>query len=220
MWVVVLINGYVAGVGSRTVPEWALELMIRLGRTYTDLGYQMSSGDAWDSDRAFLYGAAQSKRYQEIGARVYLHKDGANGRWVKDNPFYYDASLFDSTTTATALSMAAIARGGFYGLSPGGVLLHTRNVYQIHGADLVSLVSAMYYYAKPKGTTKCEGGTNTALQLAKEANVPIIKNLYEASVVEEIEAWLTEHELDYPYIDIDWHQIHKPDDPRLKEFEA
>jgi len=217
--VVVLIKGYIAGVGSREVPEWALELMIRLGRTYTDLGYQMSSGDAWDSDRAFLYGAAQSKRYQEIGARVFLHKDGTNGRWVKDNPFYYDASLFDANTQTTALNLATLARGGLWGLNPGGVQLHTRNVYQIHGADLASLVSAIYFYAEPNGKSKVHGGTNTALQLAKKANVPIIKNLYDAKVVEEVEAWLEEHELDYPYIDIDWHQIHKPTDPRLKEFE-
>lgn len=211
--------GVVAGVGSRTVPEWALELMIRLGRTYTDLGYQMSSGDAWDSDRAFLYGAAQSNRYQEIGARVFLHKDGANGRWVKDNPFYYDASLADPDVVGTATSLALMARGSFYGLGQDGIQLHVRNVYQIHGIDLTELVSAIYFYAEPKGTTRVAGGTNTALQLAMKAEVPIIKNLYHQSVVDEIEAWLAIHELDYPYIDIDWHQIHKPTDPRLLEFE-
>lgn len=214
-----MIKGIVAGVGSRTVPEWALELMIRLGRTYTDLGYQMSSGDAWDSDRAFLYGAAQSRRYQEIGARVFLAKDGANGRWIKDNPFYYDGSTVDVTTLATATSMAAIARGGFYGLNPHGVALHTRNVFQIHGLSLDELVCAIYFYAEPDGRTKVAGGTNTALQLCKTANVPIIKNLYYQEVVDEITEWLNTHELDYPYIDIDWHQIHKPNDPRLKEFE-
>lgn len=212
-------KGYIAGVGSRTVPEWALELMIRLGRTYTDLGYQMSSGDAWDSDRAFLYGASQSTQYHSVGARVYLHKDGANNRWVKDNPFYYDASTFDSTTTATALSMAALARGSFYGLSPAGVLLHTRNVYQIHGTDLASLVSGLYFYAETKGKTKVSGGTNTALQVARTAKVPLIRNLYLAEDVALVEQWLAENELPYPYKEIDWHQIHKPDDPRLLEFE-
>ncbi|QBJ02806.1 DprA-like DNA recombination-mediator protein [Pseudomonas phage Psa21] len=211
--------GVVAGVGSRTVPEWALELMIRLGRTYTDLGYQMSSGDAWDSDRAFLYGAAQSKRYQEIGAKVYLHKDGTNGRWIKDNPFYYDASLFDTTVATTARSMAILARGSTWGLNETGLALHTRNVYQIHGINLDELVKAIYFYAEPLGKTKVSGGTNTALQLAVKAGVPIVKNLYYQETVDEITKWLEENELDYPYIDIDWHQIHKPNDPRLQEFE-
>lgn len=214
-----MIQGWIAGVGSRTVPEWALELMIRIGRTYTDLGYQMSSGDAWDADRAFLYGAEQSKRYQEIGARVFLHKDGVNGRWVKDNPFYYNAELVDAVTASTALSMATIARGSLYGLYEDGIKLHTRNVYQIHGFNLVDLVSAIYFYAEPSGKKKVKGGTNTAFQLAVEAEVPIIKNLWDAKVVEEVEAWLAIHELPYDYIEIDWTKIHKPDDPRLTEFE-
>lgn len=193
--------------------------MIRIGRTYTDLGYQMSSGDAWDSDRAFLYGAAQSKRYHEVGARVFLAKDGDNGRWVKDNPFYYDAELADPDSASMARSMAFNARGSFYNLGEKGIKLHIRNVYQIHGIDLTELVCAIYLYAEPNGKSKVHGGTNTALQIAKAAEVPIIKNLYFQSTVDEIEAWLAEHEQDYPYIDIDWTQIHRPDDPRLQEFE-
>lgn len=212
-------KGWIAGVGTRTAPEWALELMIRIGRTYTDMGYQMSSGDAWDSDRAFLYGAAQSNRYQEIGARVFLGKDGANGRWVADNPFYIDATLFDTVTNTTAKSMACQARGGFYGLNEYTTGLHVRNVYQIYGESLVDIVSGIYLYAEPNGKNKVCGGTNTALQLAKTAGVPIIKNLYYQSVVDEIELWLAENELPYDYIDTDWTQIHKPSDPRLKEFE-
>lgn len=201
------------------MPEWALELMIRIGRTYTDLGYQMSSGDAWDSDRAFLYGAAQSKRYQEIGARVFLAKDGDNGRWVKDNPFYYDASLADPDSASMARSMAFAARGNFYNLGEKGILLHIRNVYQIHGIKLDQLVEAIYLYAEPNGKQRVHGGTNTALQIAKRAGVPIIKNLYFQSTVDEIEEWLAVNEQDYPYIEIDWSQIHKPDDPRLTELE-
>lgn len=211
--------GYIAGVGSRTVPEWALELMIRLGRTYTDLGYQLSSGDAWDSDRAFLYGAAQSSRYQEIGARVYLHKDGVNGRWVKDNPFYYDATKFEPITVSAARAMALFARGSWFGLSEGGIQLHVRNVYQIHGESLTDTVAAIYFYAAPKGKTKVVGGTNTAYQLARKAQVPIIKNLYYQETVDEIEAWLKINELPYEYTEIDWSQIHCPTDERLKEFE-
>jgi hypothetical protein len=214
--------GCVAGVGSRTVPEWALELMIRLGRTLTDLGYQLSSGDAYDSDRAFLYGAVQSKRYSEVGARVYLHKNGCNDRWVKDWPNYYDASTFDPITLTTAKSMACLARGSFYGLYPNGIMLHTRNVFQIWGEGIDSLVCALFYYAVPKGKREreyVEGGTNTALRLSVDANVPVRMNLYFADVVKDVEEWLTEHESDDPYLEIDWHQIHDPNDPRLKEIE-
>lgn len=213
------IKGIVAGVGSRDVPEWALEIMIRLGRTYTDLGYQWSSGDAYGSDRAFLYGASQSKRYQEIGARVFLHKDGTNGTWVKDRPFYYDASKFDLVTQSTARGMALHARGSFYGLFESGIQKHTRNVYQIHGESLGETVCAIYFYAEPKGKNAVSGGTNTAYQLARTAGVPLIVNLYTKEGCEIAEAWLLVHETEEPYCNIDWHQIHDPKDPRLTEFE-
>jgi hypothetical protein len=210
---------WVAGVGSREVPESILEIMIRLGRTYTDLGFQMSSGDAWDSDRAFLYGAKQSRRYSEVGARVYLNKDGVNRRYVEENPFYIDASKFDSTTQATARSMACYARDGFGGLNEFGIQLHTRNVYQIHGESLTDTISAIWFYAEPDGRNKVSGGTNTAFQLAKIAKVPLIENLYYADTVERALKWLDENEQPYPYDDIHWHEIHKPNDPRLSEFD-
>ncbi|MOA55475.1 hypothetical protein D3C78_1792730 [compost metagenome] len=63
------------------------------------------------------------------------------------------------------------------------------------------------------------GGTNTAVQLSVSAGVPIRKNLYFQDDVEWVENWLKEHELDYPYEEINWHEIHHPNDPRLFEFE-
>lgn len=212
----------VAGVGSRTVPESTLEIMIRLGRTYTDLGWMWSSGDAYDSDRAFLYGAEQSDRYLEVGAQVFLHKDGANKRWVAQKPFYYDASTFDADVSTLARTLACQARGGFYGLFESGIALHTRNVYQIHSADLQTTVKAIWYYAQPEGrreSEKVKGGTNTAVRLCVDAGVPLRKNLYYADVIDEALAWLAEHESDKPYLEIDWTQIHDPRDPRILDFE-
>lgn len=210
---------YIAGVGSREVPESVLEVMIRLGRTYTDLGYQMSSGDAWDSDRAFVYGAQQSRRYSEVGARVFLCKDGVNGRWIEENPFYYNAQHFDASIITAARAMACTARDGFGGLNEFGISLHARNVYQIHGANLDAPVCGIWFYAEPDGRTKVKGGTNTAFQLAKMANVPLIKNLYFKETIDEALAWLAEHELPYAYDETDWYAIHKPSDPRLTEFD-
>lgn len=212
----------VAGVGSRTVPEEILELMIRLGRTYTDYGWMWSSGDAYDSDRAFLYGAELSDRYQEVGAQVFLHKDGANNRWVARQPFYYDASTFPADVSTQARTMACQARGGFHGLYESGIALHTRNVYQIHSADLTHTVEALWYYAQPIGkreNEKVKGGTNTAVQLAKEAGVPLRNNLFFDDIVAEAKKFLAQYESDKPYPEIDWKRIHDPRDPRILDFE-
>lgn len=205
-------------VGSRNTPEHVLELMIRMGRTLTDNGISVSSGDAYDSDRAGWYGARQSKRYAEVGARVYLaNGTGRNFYRLRDNRFFYDASGFTDTWN-TAMQMAMQARGSFGGLNEWGKALHTRNVYQIHGEDLKSLSDAIIYYAEPIGkreNEKVSGGTNTALRLAVMADIPIRKNLYFQDDYEWCGKWLEEHELKYPYIDINWQDIHRPDDPRL-----
>lgn len=211
-------KGYVAIVGSRTVPESILELFIRLGRTLTDHGWGVSSGDAYDTDRAGWYGAQQSKHYHDVGARIYLHKNGANRRWLGSHtPFFIDASQHPECWTM-AQAMALKARGSFYGLSPGGIALHTRNAYQIHGHRLDEPVDRVFLYAEPQGRLTLKGGTNTAYQIAKEHGIDI-KNLYYKEDIDWCNAWLAEHELDYPYLEIDWREIHDPRDPRLTEFE-
>lgn len=189
-----------------------------IGRSLTDLGISVSSGDAYDSDRAGWYGAIQSPRYDEVGARIYLT---GNSRKTKErianNKFFIQAEDFTETWT-TAESMACLARGGFGGLNEFGRALHTRNVYQIHGHDLNTLVEAIIYYAVPVGkreNEKVDGGTNTALRLAVDANVPIRKNLYFQDDYEWCEKWLKENDKGYPYREVDWHEIHHPDDPRL-----
>lgn len=192
--------------------------MIRLGRTYTDMGIGVSSGDAYGSDRAGWYGAQQSLLYSAVGARIYLDKNGRNGRDVYKTPFFYNARDHEQYKTV-ATTMALNARGSFAGLWPSGVDLHVRNVYQIHGIELDNTVVACIFYAEPTGKDKCKGGTNTAFQLAKTANVPTIVNLYTQEGLDWAKAFLAEHEMDYPYLEIDWHQIHDPTDPRLTEFE-
>jgi hypothetical protein len=194
--------------------------MIRLGRTKTDLGYAWSSGDAYGSDRAFWYGAKQSERYNEIGARIYLAEDGNNRRRVKDMPFFYDALAFEDTYS-TARALASLARGGWGGLGEWGIRQHTRNAFQIHGHTLQELVKELWYYAEPIGKRENErvhGGTNTAVRLAVDAGVPVRVNLYFEDSIRLLDDWLKANESDEPYEEIDWRQIHDPRDPRLTEF--
>lgn len=212
------INRYVAIVGSRTAPEIVLEYMIRLGRTYTDLGIGVSSGDAYDCDKAGWYGAQQSRNFSNALPRIYLNKSRRNGIPIEQLPGFIDArTLVEHRDMATAMALAA--RGSFHGLNEFGRDLHIRNVYQIHGEDLLTPVMACILWAEPDGPNRVKGGTNTAFQIAKKAEIPLIVNLYHQEGIEWAKAFLKVHERDYPYIDIDWKQIHKWDDPRLTDFE-
>lgn len=214
-------KGWLAGVGSRHCPEHILELFIRLARTKTDQGWAWSSGDAYDVDRAVWYGAQQSEQYFTVGARIYLAQDGNNRRYVRDMPFFFDATTFTDTYMA-ARGMACAARGGWGGCDEWGMKQHTRNAMQIHGHTLVETVDELWYYGIPVGRPENEfvkGGTNTALQLAKMAGVKVRKNLYFPEVQAEVEAYLQAFESPEPYEPIDWKQIHDPRDKRITDFE-
>lgn len=210
-------KGYVAIVGSREAPIDELELMIRLGRTFTDLGYADSSGDAFGSDRAGWYGAIQSDRYPDVGSRIYLTQSYKNRRRAEEHGFIIAEDYPECWPMA--MSMALAARGSFGGLNEYGIGLHTRNVYQILGHELNEPVKLMFYYAKPVGNPahgKVSGGTNTAVQLALQAGIEQRINLATKEGYEYAEGILKLHELDKPYKETDWRQILKPDDPRLE----
>lgn len=214
-------KGYVAIVGSREASLDELELMIRLGRTYTDHGYGVSSGDAFGSDKAGWWGAKQSRRYNEVGARIYLVDSWRNRKRCEENDFFYIANDFTENWIA-AESIACSARGGWGGIEgPQKQFsrdLHTRNVFQIMGHTLNDPVMTVILSATPKRNDTVSGGTNTAYQVAKKCGVETIINLATPEGFKWAEDFLKGHELDYPYVEIDWRQILKPDDPRLEHL--
>lgn len=187
-------KGFYAGVGSRDTPSDIESLMIRIGRVLCDLGWGLSSGDALSADRKFYEGAKQSTNYYHIPQRIYLAWDGIGDRYHNPSEGFLDATRF-TDTYETAMEMAREARGSFERLGRGGIALHTRNVFQIHGHDLQELVLAMIYWAVPVGKhEKVKGGTNTALQLAITANVPHRINLYTDEGRKRAERFLEQYE--------------------------
>lgn len=167
-------KGWYAGVGSRETPEEILALMYRLSQALYAQGYALSSGDAEGADTAFYEGAVSSPHYHQLGARIYLAWNGVGKegkkRYHDPKNYFYDASQFPTWETATSIALEA--RGSWEGLGRGGIAMHTRNVFQIMGADLTSPVSSIIYWGKPVGKTeKVKGGTNTALQLAIKCGV-------------------------------------------------
>lgn len=211
-------KGFVAIVGSREVPTDELDLFIRLGRTFTDIGLGDSSGDAFCSDRAGWWGARQSRAYSEVGARIYLTESYKARKRAAEHPFFIIAEDYPEKWDM-AKALAFSARGNFNGLNDYGIGLHTRNVYQIYGHWLDDPVKIIVYYAPVVGKVENEfvkGGTNTALQIAKQAGIPVRVNLATEKGLEWAETFLSKYEEDYPYVEIDWKQILKADDPRLE----
>lgn len=191
------------GVGSRETPMDVLLLMVRLGRTYCDLGMCLRSGDAIGADYAFYVGARLSKRFEETGARIYLSKDGIQERYHNPALGFYNAELF-TETYEDAKKIAEEARGGFWGLGKGGIALMTRNTYQVLTETLQAPSRALLYWGIPIGNVKNEkirGGTNVALQIAKRFGVSNRTNLYFEENQLKALAWLTVHESSDPYPD-------------------
>lgn len=182
---------YYAGVGSRETPEDVLALMRRLGEHLCNLGWGLSSGDAEGADRAFYEGAYVSPNFYKVPSRIYLAWNGVWGRYHDPSEYFFDATRY-TDTYETAKQMALEARGSFEGLKRGGIGMHTRNVFQIHGHTLQDPVGSILYWGQPVGKTeKVKGGTNTALQLAVRANVPIRLNLYKEEDRLRAEKFLT-----------------------------
>lgn len=173
-------EGYIALVGSRKAPVVTLELFNWLGRYITDRGYAVSSGDALGVDRAGWEGAIQSSRYSIVESRIFLvdFEGPRKHRASLDNNFI-DSSNLEPSIQTEAYSIAQSVAPHITRLNDYVRSLHTRNVYQILGANLKNPVKAIFYYAEPlEGDETVAGGTNTALQVAKLAKIPIRINLW------------------------------------------
>lgn len=211
---------YVALVGSRDASLDDLELMIRLGRTFVDLGFEDSSGDAFGIDRAGWVGARQSYRYDPDRQRIYLLDSWKNRNRAKE--FGFIIAQDHPEHWVLAEQMAFEARGSWGGLPHQYQRdLHIRNVYQIYGHTMDDPVEALIYAAPVSGNPANErvrGGTNTALQIAKRANIERRINIATPEGTKWAEDFLAKHESDVEYEEIDWHEILKPNDPRLEHL--
>lgn len=189
------LEGPWAGVGSRETPDEILLLMARYACTAYDkkLG-PLHSGDAIGADFAFWVGAKLSTNFEELQAKIFLSRNGFQQRWVNPKWPFINSKKLPEEIYLAAQQIAYKARGGFYGLGPGGIALMTRNAFQILSETLLNPVSKMIYYAEPTGKgERVKGGTNCALQIAIEYNVPRL-NLYFEENQELLKAWLANNE--------------------------
>jgi hypothetical protein len=194
------IEGPWAGIGSREAPMSVQLLMARYARTAYDLKLgRLHSGDAIASDFAFWVGARLSKNFFELGAKIFLSKNGYQGRWHDDQLGFINAKSLDPIKYEIAGKLAYEARKGFYGLGTGGKELVTRNAFQLLDEDLEHAVSKCLYWGIPQGKTeKVRGGTNVGLQLAILFDIPRM-NLFHEENQRLLEEWLAQKETTEAY---------------------
>lgn len=191
---------YILTVGSRETPEDILELMVYMGWYFTTLGIGISSGDAVGADRAFWHGSVQASNYVDGINRIYLAKEGINGRYSSEGLDFHNALNYDTYEQAKALALQA--RGSWHGLTDWGIGQHLRNVYQVLGHTLDNPAKCMFYWAPPSGNKeKVTGGTNTALQLAIKNDIQPRINFYYPEKVEK--AWKIINKYNPPKLMVD-----------------
>lgn len=194
------ILGYVTLVGSRETPQDVLALMRQIGQYFCDTSFRGRSGGAPGADTAFHRGAMRSAFYGSVDFDVYLPNS-----WLFAKPEFgglrpdpsngiYDATTF-TDTYESATELAAKARGSFHGLTKVGIQLHTRNVFQVLGPALDPnyFSKCVVFWAEPTGRKgQVRGGTNTAVQLALQHNIPIF-NLFLPNTRRHYELLMEEH---------------------------
>lgn len=193
--------GWYAGVGSRETPIDIWREMRELGfyLAFSQWGlrsggavkkYGDTSPDHDSADDAFYQGAMACPACDPATMlEIYL----INARWERYRP-NPSMGLIDSTqfhdTWAQAEQIMIKARGTEAGLKEVGRQLHTRNAFQVLHSSLQRPVRRTICYAQPMGNNgQFRGGTNTAIQISVQNNIPVM-NLYFEEERQKVQAFL------------------------------
>lgn len=148
-----------AGIGSRQTPTPILERMEEISKSFNEKGYMLRSGGAVGADTAF------SKH--STNKEIFIPWNGFNGLWEDDQHFV----VHDPDVLQEAESIMKTLHPNYHALGVAARKLHTRNVFQILGADLKTPVDLVVYWA-PKGAGNTVlGGTATAVKLARKLKI-------------------------------------------------
>lgn len=143
------------GVGSRQTPLEVLALMTRIARALDVQGYTLRSGGAAGADTAFAQGAARHELYLP---------------WPNFNNVR-DGIIVAGAAWAQAEALARTIHPAWDRLSQGAAKLHTRNVFQVLGATLDQPSQFLIFWA-PEQAGEVQGGTRTAVVLARQQGIP------------------------------------------------
>lgn len=167
---------FYTGIGSRETPEEVCKQIRHLAGHFALSGFILRSGKADGSDYAFQRGV--ELMLKGTGLREDLHPYAEVYKpWPSFNHQYcgdWDVELDNLPNVLEAEEIASKTHPAWDRLKQGARKMHTRNVYQVLGKNLKSPSNFLVCYAPPvgdKGAVK--GGTNTAVQLALQHDVPV-----------------------------------------------
>ena len=166
------------GVGSRETPEDVLLLMQKIGMKYAKQGWILRSGGAVGADAAFSHGCLHQDGEQEL----YIPWNGFNGLF---NTTKGVCLVQDQGVLKRASEIAAAVHPNWNACSKGAKDLHTRNVYQVLGADLQTPSRGLICWSPIQGSS-IKGGTRTAWEVARYSGIPCF-NLAYPSVLRRFE---------------------------------
>ena len=181
---------FYTGIGSRNTPATVLALMRQIGYVMAMKGYTLRSGGAEGADTAFAEGwgdacseTVDSDMYIPHKAEIYLPWNNFN-----DQTTAMEGRIRAQGKSKQAHDIAEQIHPNWKAVSPGGKLLHMRNIYQVLGADLETPSDVVVFYAEPDGDS-VKGGTRTAVELAKREGITVC-NLYDPVVFMRWNLWV------------------------------
>lgn len=180
---------YYTGVGSRETPKDILEFIEQVGYWLAQRGYTGRSGSAEGADKAFEKGFydylySQQTQNVSVGFEAYLPWKG----FSDIQPDQYHIVTPNLPNYQEAVDIVSQIHPAWNKLGRGARALHTRNVYQVLGTDLQHKSCVLFCYAQPTRNkrgiiTGVKGGTNTAVQLAMQHNIPIYNFYLETDII-------------------------------------
>lgn len=164
---------YFTLVGSRETPEDSYQLLKHMAGYLALNGWTGRSGGADGADSALEEALLKLPHLME----VYLPWSNFNGRIANSRVYLIDTPKL--TTYPSAMGIAEQTHPAWDRCSRGARALHARNVYQVLGRDLQTPSKILVCWAIPTASG-VKGGTNTAVQLAKQHGCKIV-NIYNMS---------------------------------------
>jgi hypothetical protein len=147
-------NKFYTGVGSREIPEDIEESIVKIAEFLAKKGYTLRSGAADGADAAFERGCDKVNGAKEI----YLPWKGFNNH----------KSLLSHIPACWPV--AAQIHPNWKNLDCNARCLHARNCNQVLGKDLLSPSAFLIAYTEDG---IIQGGTATAIRLAKQHGIPV-----------------------------------------------
>ncbi len=176
---------FYTGIGSRNTPDTVQQIEQLLAAHLEGRGYCLRSGGATGSDSAFERGVTAAEHKE-----IYIPWSGFNDYTA--GPGIIDTTALENRNRAAEIAMTV--HPAWDRLTRGARALHTRNVYQVLGFDLNTHSRFVVCWAEYQGNrhNAVKGGTNTAVQLALQHNIPVI-NLFGAPSYEAVLEKLAPH---------------------------